>query len=81
MEEEREAAATMRVIFDTLASPSFLAALHANATAVRAALLSALHLPAAAHVYLVPFPLYAVHGDFDEVLAKILLKGTCVYAT
>lgn len=40
----------------------------------RARLVEQLGLPRAAHMYIIPQPLYRLHGDFDQVLSKILLQ-------
>ena len=45
------------------AASSFIRALHRNTTGTRASLLVTLRLPAAAHLYIIPFPLYKVSND------------------
>ena len=45
------------------AESSFIRALHRNTTGTRASLLVTLRLPAAAHLYIIPFPLYKVNNQ------------------
>ena len=45
------------------AASSFIRALHRNTTGTRASLLVTLRLPAAAHLYIIPFPLYKASND------------------
>ena len=48
------------------AASSFIRALHRNTTGTRASLLVTLRLPAAAHLYIIPFPLYKVVATTDS---------------
>ena len=45
----------------------------------RAKFIELLNVPRAAHIYLITEPLYKLHGEFDEVVASILIQDKLAY--
>jgi hypothetical protein len=45
----------------------------------RAKFIELLRVPRAAHIYVIPHPLYKLHGTFDEVISKLLLQDKLGY--
>ena len=77
--DEKGSGSEVRDVYSRLSSPAAVQCLLAHQASLRGELLASLSLPAQAHLYVIPHPLYKLHGRFDEVLTRILLRDKLSY--